>query len=112
MAPLPALGSRSASVTWVQRGPLLGRDKELEVVRRLLLAGTARLITLVGSVGVGKTSLALEVGRGVGSHFADGLVFVDLSTVRDPDRVRMVVAQSLGFKDVESCRLLERLQAY
>jgi predicted ATPase/transcriptional regulator with XRE-family HTH domain len=96
----------------LQRSPLLGRTKELEVVRQLLLGGTVRLITLVGPAGVGKTSLALEVGREVGGHFADGLVFVDLTTARDPDNVRMVVGQSLGFKDLESCRLLERIQAY
>src|SRR5947209_17338987 len=110
--PLPALGSRASGVTGVQRGPLLGRTKELEVVCRLLLGGTARLITLVGPAGVGKTSLALEVGREVGSHFADGLVFVDLTTVRDPDTVLVVVGQSLGFKDLESSMLRERLQAY
>src|SRR6202030_2772130 len=94
------------------RASLLGRTAELEVVRQLLLGGTARLITLVGSAGVGKTSLALAIGRAVGSHFADGLAFVDLTTVRDPDHVRMVVGQSLGFKDLECSLLLERLQAY
>src|SRR5439155_26966916 len=80
----PALWSMADGVTGLQRAPLLGRTKELEVVRRLLLGDTAQMITLVGPAGVGKTSLALVVGREVGSHFADGLVVVDLTTVRDP----------------------------
>jgi predicted ATPase/transcriptional regulator with XRE-family HTH domain len=109
----PAAPEALAQVlTGLQRAPLLGRTKDLAVVRRLLLGGTSRLITLVGPAGVGKTSLALEVGREMGGDFADGLVFVDLTTAHDPDNIRMVVGQSLGFKDLESCSLLERLQAY
>ncbi len=46
------------------------------------------------------------------SHFADGLAFVDLTSVRGADNVRRVVAQSLGFKDLECSLLLERIQAY
>jgi predicted ATPase/DNA-binding CsgD family transcriptional regulator len=118
IAPGPVATSRSAiaamvpAVTEFQPDPLLGRTRDLEVVGRLLLAGTARLITLVGPAGVGKTSLALEVSREVESHFADGTIFVDLTTVRDPDAVHMVVGQSLGFKDLENSRLPDRLQAY
>jgi predicted ATPase/DNA-binding CsgD family transcriptional regulator/transcriptional regulator with XRE-family HTH domain len=110
--PLPAIGSLAHAVMGLQEGPLLGRTKDLDVVRQVVLGGTARLITLVGPAGVGKTSLALEVGRAVISHFAEGTIFVDLTTVRDPDKVLMVVGQSLGFKDLESSILHERLQSY
>jgi len=108
----PAAGSLAYADTGLEHGPLLGRAKDLEVVRQLLLGGTARLVTLVGPAGVGKTSLALEVSRAVGSDFAARVIFVDLTTVRDPANVLLAVGQSLGFKDLESSLLLERLQAY
>src|SRR4051794_7947894 len=49
--PPPAIGSMAQVVTGFQSNPLLGRTRELEVVRQLLLGGTARLITLVGPAG-------------------------------------------------------------
>jgi non-specific serine/threonine protein kinase len=110
--PSPAIGSLAQAVMGLHESPLLGRVKDLEVVRRLLLTRTARLITLVGPAGVGKTSLALEVSRAATSHVADGVIFVDLSTVRNPDQVPLVVGESLGFKDLESSLLFQRLQAY
>ena len=106
------MGSLPYADTGLQSNPLLGRTKDLDLVRQLVLGGTARLVTLVGPAGVGKTSLALEASRAVGSHFADGVIFVDLTTVRDPANVLLAVGQSLGFKDVESSLLLQRLQAY
>jgi len=56
----------------------LGRMEELELIRRLLVDGTARLLTLTGPAGVGKTRLALEVVRRFGSDFPNGARFVDL----------------------------------
>jgi len=110
--PPPAMGSLPYADTGLRSNPLLGRTKDLELVRQLVLGGTARLVTLVGPAGVGKTSLALEVSRAVGSHFTEGVVFVDLTTVRDPANVLKVVGQSLGLKELESAMLPERLQAY
>jgi len=106
------MGSLPYADTGLRSNPLLGRTKDLELVRQLVLGGTARLVTLVGPAGVGKTSLALEVSRAVGSHFTEGVVFVDLTTVRDPANVLKVVGQSLGLKELESAMLPERLQAY
>jgi non-specific serine/threonine protein kinase len=108
----PATGSPAHAVTGRHVSPLLGRARELELVRQLVLGSTARLVTLVGPAGVGKTSLALEVSHVAGSHFIEGSVFVDLATVRDPAKVLMVVGERLGFKDLESSILLQRLQVY
>jgi predicted ATPase/transcriptional regulator with XRE-family HTH domain len=108
----PAIGSLPFANTGLQSNPLLGRDQDLEVVRQLVLGGTARLVTLVGPAGVGKTSLALEVCHALGSHFAEGWVFVDVATVRDPAKVLIVVGERLGFNDLESSILLQRLQVY
>jgi predicted ATPase len=63
----------------------VGRLREIGEVRTLL--ETARLVTLTGPGGVGKTRLALEVAAGAGRAFADGVWLVDLAAVRDPEQV-------------------------
>jgi len=74
--------------------PFVGRESELAEVEGRL--GRARLLTLIGVGGVGKTRLALEsAGRTLGS-FPDGAFFVDLAPVRDPDLVVQAVASAVG----------------
>jgi Cdc6-like AAA superfamily ATPase len=78
-----------------QPARLLGRDGDLETVEGLLRDG-ARLLTLMGPAGVGKTRLAVEVGRRVSGEFARGVAFVDLSPIREPSRVPAAVAAGVG----------------
>jgi non-specific serine/threonine protein kinase len=79
----------------------LGRASDLEAVRSLLLEGTARLLTIVGPGGVGKTRLALEFAHTARSAFADGIWFVDLSEVREAARVPGAIARALGIRGQE-----------
>jgi predicted ATPase/DNA-binding CsgD family transcriptional regulator len=90
----------------------LGRTQELELIHRLLVAGTTRLLTLIGPAGVGKTRLALEAGNRLGDAFADGVWFVDLTTIRAPAGVPSALASSLGLPDAGPVSPLERLSAY
>jgi predicted ATPase/DNA-binding CsgD family transcriptional regulator len=76
--------------------PLVDRQEDLEETSALLLGDEARLLTLTGPAGVGKTRLALAIGRAVAGHFADGVVFVDLAPVSDPYMVLSAIAGSLG----------------
>jgi predicted ATPase/class 3 adenylate cyclase len=81
----------------VQLTTFVGRGRELAELEALL--ATSRLLTLAGPGGSGKTRLAVEVAaRGVDDH-PDGVFFVDLSPIRDPDLVPLAIGQSLGLKE-------------
>jgi predicted ATPase/DNA-binding SARP family transcriptional activator len=71
----------------------VGRERELLDVERL--TGHARLLTLTGAGGSGKTRLAIEAARGVRSSYPDGVWFVDLATVGESLLVVDAVAEAL-----------------
>jgi predicted ATPase len=75
--------------------PILGRDAEIDEIRRLLGDG-CRVLTLLGPGGVGKSRLALEACRSSSLTAFDSVAFVPLETVDDPSDVMRVVARSIG----------------
>jgi predicted ATPase/DNA-binding SARP family transcriptional activator len=72
----------------------IGRDGELRAVASLLKAG-ARLVTLTGPGGVGKTRLALEVASALESELPDGAWFVSLASTSSADRVTSAIGKAL-----------------
>jgi len=75
----------------------VGRRVELAQVRDAL-AG-ARLVTLTGPGGIGKTRLALQVAAGAGRAFRDGVWLAELTGLRDPGLLVAEAARSLGLSD-------------
>jgi len=88
----------------------VGRERELAAVARLL--GTARLVTLTGPGGVGKTRLALEAAAGLRDAFGDGVCFVALAPIGDPGLVFATAAQTLGVGDPGGRPPLEAVAAH
>ncbi len=72
---------------------LLGRDAD--VVRVGEMVRGHRLVTLTGTGGVGKTRLALAVGAGLRDRFADGVAYVELAPLLDPDAVLPAIADAV-----------------
>jgi predicted ATPase/DNA-binding NarL/FixJ family response regulator len=94
------------------RSPLIGRDDEVAAIQSLLLQAEVGLITLTGSGGIGKTRLALQVAANLLDHFVDGVYFVSLAPIRDPDLVCAAIAQTLGVREGAGRAVQESLQEY
>jgi predicted ATPase/DNA-binding CsgD family transcriptional regulator len=81
----------------LQLTSFVGREGELAELADLV--GTARLVTLTGAGGIGKTRLAIEVAQGVADQFSDGVWIVDLARVADPRLVPQAVASVLAISE-------------
>ena len=86
----------------------VGREQEIAAVKGLL--ADARLLTLTGPGGTGKTRLALQVAAEALTDFADGAFFVDLSAITDPAVVPSEVAGALEVAEDPGRTILESLK--
>jgi predicted ATPase/class 3 adenylate cyclase len=95
-AVFPPLRSFGASLGNVPAtlSSFVGRASELTAIRAIL--GHARLLTVVGPGGVGKTRTVVEIATEAPASFADGVWFVDLAPLRDPEFVDDHIAATLG----------------
>jgi predicted ATPase/DNA-binding SARP family transcriptional activator len=100
-APRPSAPPAPAQQLPEPAGPLIGRESNLEAAGSLLADPGVRLLTLTGPGGIGKTRLALELGRREAARFADGARFVPLAAIDDPDRVLPEIGLAVGLPDGE-----------
>jgi predicted ATPase/class 3 adenylate cyclase len=93
----PPLKSLSRTNLPVQPSALVGRGRELDEIKELLIEN--RLVTVTGAGGTGKTRLALQIAADVVERYADGVWFVSLAAVRDAALVEPTIAEVLGSPD-------------
>ena len=75
--------------------PLVGRDRDVEFLRSVVAQSRARLVTLTGAGGVGKTRLAVAAAAAMGEFFGQGVFFIPLAAVRDAEGMWAAIAGSL-----------------
>ena len=90
----------------------VGREKEVAAIRTLLGRPTVRLLTLTGAPGIGKTRLASEVAASLTDQFEDGVFFVELAALADPQQVLPGVARTLDLREQGGVSLVELLLEY
>ncbi|HUF01720.1 MAG TPA: adenylate/guanylate cyclase domain-containing protein, partial [Gaiellaceae bacterium] len=95
----PALKSLYRTNVPIPATPFLGRERELQEVVQLLSAEDARLLTLTGPGGTGKTRLALQAAGLASDAYPDGVWWIPLAPLRDPTLVLATAAQTLGSKN-------------
>ena len=93
----PSLRSLNATNLPAQPGPLIGRDRELGELAELIRA--ERIVTLIGPGGSGKTRLALHAAAESVGEFGDGVLWVPLAAITDPEIVEPAIGRTVGAQD-------------
>ena len=94
------------------RTTLIGRQRELDAVTRLLREDAVRLVTVTGAGGSGKTRLALQAAEDVAHTFAGGVVMLPLAALPDATAVATALAQLVGFRHRGSRPLRDALRDF
>ncbi|MBX7235360.1 MAG: LuxR C-terminal-related transcriptional regulator [Caldilineales bacterium] len=94
----------------VQLTSFIGRVRETQEIERLL--ASARLVTLTGASGCGKTRLALQVASGMTNSFADGVWLVEFASLRDPALTANLAVHALGMQPLPEQPPLELLLGF
>ena len=89
-------GARGPRPLPVSTTSLLGREQAVDEVAGLVERSGARLVTLTGPGGIGKTRLAVAVGERLGDRFGAGTVFVPLEAITNPELVLAAIGRMTG----------------
>ncbi|OGN92513.1 MAG: hypothetical protein A2Y88_01030, partial [Chloroflexi bacterium RBG_13_48_10] len=92
--------------------PFIGREQELEQLSHLLLSNEDRLISLIGPGGIGKTRLAVQSASQNTEYFPDGVYFISLASIQDPDFIPILIADTLKFSFFGPTDHMEQLAKY
>ena len=91
---------------------LIGRENELTALRALLRDPALRLVTLLGTPGIGKTRLSIETAYRLTRDFPGGVAFVALAPLSDPALVADAIALALGLEANGSTPVVERIRYF
>ncbi len=105
--PQPAARSLPEAIT-----RLFGREADIANVSSALLDDGARLVTVTGTGGIGKTRVAIEVARSAADTFANGVVFVSLAPVKNAARVAFAISDQLGLPETPNFDPVSALRSY
>ena len=100
----------AANTLPTQLTALVGRRRELDEAGRLL--ATSRLLTLTGPGGTGKSRLAIALAAESAGAFDDGVVFVPLAAITEPERVASAIALALDLKEETARSLMETITSH
>jgi predicted ATPase/class 3 adenylate cyclase len=109
--PLKTLDARPHNLP-VQLTSFIGRAREIAEIEAALQQPVIRLLTLTGSGGTGKTRLALQSASELIDKFPEGVWFIDLSPVTDPELIPQAVAAAWGLREQPWRPLVEVLLDY
>ncbi len=104
--------SRLVSKIPVLTTRLIGRRAEVDAVKDCVRRADVRLVTLSGLGGVGKTRLAVQVARELEPEFKDGVFFISLASLNDPDLVPTAIAKSMEVFNTQGRPVKESLTRF
>ncbi|MGA7731976.1 MAG: tetratricopeptide repeat protein [Chloroflexia bacterium] len=91
---------------------LVGRNRQVEEVKNLLMRERTRLVTLTGAPGIGKSRLSLEAAAEMAGEFEDGVFFVPLASINDPGLVLPAIARVMHIPEAASASLADSVKKY
>ena len=95
-----------------QTTEFIGRDEEVEEIVEILCKRSVRLLTLTGPGGTGKTRLSQESAASMLDSFPDGVYFIPLAPISDPELVPTTIARAIGVREGGGLPPLENLKSY
>ena len=92
--------------------PIIGREREVDEVSTILRTEGVQILTLTGVGGTGKTRLAQAVAERLLQEFREGVFFVEMAAVTQPEMIAATIAQTLGLKEQGERPAVEILAEY
>jgi predicted ATPase/DNA-binding CsgD family transcriptional regulator/Tfp pilus assembly protein PilF len=92
--------------------PLIGREQDVMAACSMLRRPEVRLLSLLGTGGVGKTRLGIQVANEMREHFSDGVCFIPLAEVSDADLAIHTIARELGIQEISIRNVIEQVKNF